>query len=65
MITKDMEIGRVIREHPETIPVFLESGLRCIACPLASQETIEQGAGAHGIPIKELLSRLNASVSKQ
>jgi len=29
-ITKDMSIGQVVQQHPQTIPVFLKHGLMCI-----------------------------------
>ncbi|MFH1471165.1 MAG: DUF1858 domain-containing protein [Candidatus Micrarchaeota archaeon] len=59
MIKKDMTIGQVIREHPDSIPIFLKNGLTCIGCPMSSMETVEQGAEAHGINVEKLISELN------
>ncbi len=61
-ITKDMTFTKVIKKYPETEKIFLEYGMHCIGCPLAIQETIEQGANAHGIDIKKLLKELNKKI---
>ena len=65
MITKEMPIGHLIREHPETIPILLKNGLTCVGCPMASRETLEQGAQSHGIDLDALLSELNKAVSRK
>jgi len=44
---------------PDTIEVLLESGMHCIGCPMSQQETIEQGALAHGIEVEKLVKKLN------
>ena len=64
MITKEMTIGQVIREHPGSIPIFLKNGLSCIGCPMSSLETVEQGALAHGIDLDRMLAELNGSQKK-
>lgn len=64
MITKDMTIGQVIRENPSAVPVFIKNGLTCVGCPMASMETLEQGAVSHGIDLDKLLKELNSSVKE-
>ena len=63
-ITKDMSLGKVISEHPETVDVFARHGLHCIGCAIASFETIEQGANAHGISPDKLVEDLNKALKK-
>jgi hybrid cluster-associated redox disulfide protein len=63
-ITKDMKMGEVLREHPETVQVFMEHGLHCVGCQVAFMETIEQGAAAHGIDVDKLLKDLNDAVKE-
>lgn len=46
-------------EIPEVVEVLLESGMHCIGCPMATEETIEQGAIAHGIDPDELIKKIN------
>ncbi len=64
VIKKDDLIVKVIREHPETIPVFLDFGVHCIGCAAAQFETVEQGAAAHGIQVEELLKALNKAIEE-
>jgi hybrid cluster-associated redox disulfide protein len=62
LITKDMSIGEIVEEYPETVPVFMSHGLGCIGCAIAQFETLEEGAMAHGIDVEALLQDLNKSV---
>ena len=61
-ITKDMPIGDVVQNYPETIEVFLKHGLMCFGCAIARFENVEQGAMAHGINVDALIQDLNAAV---
>lgn len=64
-ITADMSIGEVVKKWPQTAEALLKSGLPCVGCPVAMSETLEQGAAAHGIKIKELLNDLNKVIAKR
>lgn len=64
-ITKKMILGDVVREHPETVNVFLNHGLACVMCHMASQESVEDGAKAHGIDVSKLIKDLNKAVAKK
>ena len=61
-ITKEMPIGDVVEEYPQTIEVFLKHGLMCFGCAIARFENVEQGAQAHGINVDTLIQDLNAAV---
>ena len=61
-ITKEMKIGEVLRNYPETIDVFSSYGLRCACCPMAEPETLEEATGVHEIDLDGFLSDLNDSV---
>ena len=63
MITRDMIIADIIREHPETLPVFKRYHLECHECQIADLETVEHGAGVHKIGVDELLDALNRSLA--
>ena len=65
MITKDMSIMEVVTNSPDTVPVFMQSGMGCIGCAAAHFENIEQGALAHGIDVDELITALNDVVPQQ
>ncbi|OQC50900.1 MAG: hypothetical protein BWX56_01211 [Euryarchaeota archaeon ADurb.Bin023] len=64
MITKDMSIGDIVDQYPETVSVFISHGLGCIGCAIAQFETLEEGAMAHGIDVEALLKDLNKSLEK-
>jgi hybrid cluster-associated redox disulfide protein len=61
-ITKEMPIGDVVQNYPQTIEVFLRHGLMCFGCAIARFENVEQGAMAHGINVDTLMEDLNAAV---
>lgn len=64
-VTKDMSIMEVVQKYPETIEVFMNSGMGCIGCAAAHFENIEQGALAHGIDIDSLMQGLNEAIPQQ
>lgn len=62
-ITKGMTLGDIVREHPECAEVLMEQGFHCLGCAMASMETLEQGAMAHGMTpkqVEELVKKLNS-----
>ena len=64
-ITKEMPIGDVVKNHPETVPVFMQHGLHCIGCAVAAFESIGEGAAAHGIDVDALISDLNKATQSE
>lgn len=58
-VTKDMTLGQVLQSKPSSAQVFLKWGIHCSGCPVASMETVEQGATMHGINVDELIEDLN------
>ena len=58
-ITKDMSILYVVQKYPDTVGVFMNSGMGCLGCAAAHFENIEQGALAHGIDVDALMKDLN------
>ncbi len=64
-LTKEMSIGQIVEQYPETVPVFLKHGLMCFGCAVARFENVEQGARAHGIDVEALVKDLNEAVSEK
>lgn len=58
-ITRDMLIGDIIKNKPETINTLLMAGMGCIACPSSLYETLEEACMVHGMDVEYLLSELN------
>lgn len=63
-ITKNMTLGEVIREYPETMEVFMKYDIHCVGCHFAAWETIEQGAKVHSVNVKKFVDELNKIVEK-
>ena len=59
-ITKDMTFFEVMRMHPDSVKVLQKYNLGCVGCMGAQNESLEQGAQAHGLDIDVLLKDLNA-----
>ena len=64
-ITKDMMLGETVEKYPAAAEVFAKYGLHCFGCPMATMETIEQGALGHGIDVESLLKELNIAVDSE
>ena len=63
-ITKDTIIGELLDMDETTAPFFLEMGMHCLGCPSARGETLEQACAVHGVDPEELVSKINAHLSK-
>lgn len=61
-INKDMTIGEIVRQYPETVEVLMSFGMGCVGCPSAQAETLEEAAMVHGMNIDELIEALNNKV---
>ncbi len=61
-IHKDMKIEDVLRNFPQTIPVFQRFGFDCAGCQLSQYENVEHGARVHRINLETLLAGLNESI---
>ncbi|NLK96075.1 MAG: DUF1858 domain-containing protein [Clostridiales bacterium] len=62
-ISKEMTIGEVVRNYPESADVLITFGMGCIGCPSAQAETIEEASMVHGINVTELLKALNEAIN--
>lgn len=58
--TKDMTFHQALQTSPEVAGVLGKFNLGCVGCMGAMNETLEQGAKAHGLDVEEILTALNA-----
>lgn len=61
-ITKDTTIFETVQVKPEAAALLMDAGMHCVGCPMAMQETIEEGCLAHGLnkkEIDELVKKIN------
>lgn len=64
-ITKDMTLAEIIEKNPNMANKLIDEGLYCGGCPLASYETIEDGAIGHGLDPDELIGSLNKETKRK
>ena len=62
-ITKDLTISQVLEMKPEAAQVLVKNGMHCLGCFIASGETVEQAAEAHGLDLSKLMDDLNAATA--
>lgn len=60
MITKEMIIGEILRAKPETAEILMGCGMHCLGCPSSQMESLEDACMVHGLPVEEVLSKLNS-----
>jgi len=61
-ITKKTKLSKIMQEKPEAVQVLFEAGMGCCGCPMAQDETLEDGCKGHGMSDKDvdkLVERLN------
>ena len=63
-ITKDTIVGDILDIAPDAAPIFMSIGMHCLGCPASRGETVEQACAVHGIPVDEVLAKLNELVSE-
>ena len=47
-------MSEILMKKPEAARLLLESGMHCIGCPMAMQESLEQGCLSHGMTEKQI-----------
>ncbi len=58
-------VGRALSLHPGVTALLAEHGLdRCEGCPVRHDESLEELATGHDIPLEQLLSRLDALLAQ-
>jgi len=63
MITKDMIIGDILDQYPQSAEYFMRIGMHCLGCPASRGETVEEACQVHGINADELIGEINAGIS--
>lgn len=64
LVNKNMNFIEVMRKNPNAANILFKNGMYCIGCGLAGNETLEQGALAHGLDPDKLVNEINKEVAK-
>lgn len=62
-VTKETVIADIMRNAPDTMPVFQSIGMHCMGCAMASGENVEQACEAHGVDPDAFVEKLNAFIA--
>jgi hybrid cluster-associated redox disulfide protein len=57
-IEPDMLVDQVMREWPATIRVFLDFRMKCVGCPIAAFQTINDACREHEVDRAKFLQAL-------
>lgn len=64
-VTKEMTIGEVIQVDQNLIGILMAFGMHCIGCPSAQGESLEEACLVHGLPVEDLVSKINEYLSNK
>ncbi len=64
-ITKNTPMNEVLTTIPKAREILTKHGMGCVGCPMAMQETLEDGAKVHGIDPDKLVKELNDSLEEE
>jgi len=64
-ITRDMLIGELLRQKPESAEILMRFGMGCIGCPSSQGESLEEAAMVHGMDADNLLQTINEYLSNK
>lgn len=58
-VLDDLCVADIMRRWPATIRVFMDSGMKCVGCPIAPFHTLADAALEHGLSLAGLDGRVN------
>ena len=58
-VTKQTQIGEVLKLNPNVKEVLLGFGLHCLGCPMSQMETVEEAGAVHGLDVDFMVKKLN------
>ncbi len=64
VITKQTQIGEVLKMNPNVKDVLLGFGLHCFGCPMSQMETLEEAAAVHGTDVDLMIEKINEFLNK-
>jgi len=56
--TTELTVDEVMQRWPATIRVFLDFGMNCVGCPIATFHSVDEACSEHEIDLEEFLGRL-------
>ena len=59
MITKEMILGEILGKNENAAEILMGCGMHCLGCPSSQMESLEDACMVHGLPVSEVLNKLN------
>ncbi|SMX25306.1 DUF1858 domain-containing protein [Boseongicola aestuarii] len=59
----ELHVATIMRQWPDTIPVFLEFKMLCVGCPFASFHTLASACDLHPVKRSRVSSRLEETIT--
>jgi hybrid cluster-associated redox disulfide protein len=56
--TTELTVDEVMQRWPSTIRIFLEAGMHCVGCPIATFHSVDEACSEHGIGLEAFIARL-------
>ncbi len=63
-ITNKTKFSEILKQDDKAAEILMQEGMSCFGCPMAMEETIEDGCMAHGMS-KEETQRLIKKLNKE
>jgi len=64
-ISKNIKISDLLSRHPKLAEFFMQKGLFCFSCPMASIETLGQLCKSYGIDWREFKKEIEEFLKKK
>ena len=64
-VSKEMLIKDVLQVDRELAGILMNHGMRCVGCPSAASESLEEAAMGHGIDPNALIDEMNAFLASK
>ena len=58
-VTKEMQIGQLLKVDPNIAVILMRAGMHCIGCPSSQMESLEEAAMVHGMDVDILVQHIN------
>lgn len=58
-VTKEMQIGQLLKVDPNIAVILVRAGMHCIGCPSSQMESLEEAAMVHGMDVDILVQQIN------
>ena len=57
-VTKEMQIGQLLKVDPNIAVILMRAGMHCIGCPSSQMESLEEAAMVHGMDVDILVQQI-------